>query len=531
MQRSENNHRTLIDVNNIDEIDNEESIQDDDPYQLSIIEPDISEIIYSGLVLIRDYILLKQIGHGNNAVVWMAYRFSTKSYCAIKIQNYQCYEDGRREVSIIDSITKYAQNTSGDINCVSMIDYFVIEESNILKFVCSVYHLYAGSLQMLYASGKYTYGLPLPIVKRITRQILHGLSVLHDKLNIVHTDIKPENILLAGITKAQQDIMDLFTKSGFIEKYNILYEKIGDDQDAFYSALDIIAADSVNEIINYQIDDFSKEQLEPDAEESSDEEYQRNSDDDDEEDIDDDDDDEYDNGDIIINRRDQSVDDTLESLDYSDIHDLEAEMQDTDGNSCYYYDFDNMLNRDSEMNPDEKISIIDDNFVINCQCAITDFGNSYLFSKRTIDEIQDRNYRSPEVILDLNYGYGVDIFSLGCVIFELATGFLLFMPLAEPLNPDIHHLYLMEKSLGPIPLKMKKKSPRKRFLFDKERDYHIKNIAPFNQIPLHKRLENQFNFTKSDANEFAQFLMECLAFDPANRPTAKALLKHAWLAE
>uniref|UniRef100_A0A3B3CGY9 non-specific serine/threonine protein kinase n=1 Tax=Oryzias melastigma TaxID=30732 RepID=A0A3B3CGY9_ORYME len=39
-------------------------------------------------------------------------------------------------------------------------------------------------------------GLPLPCVKSILRQVLQGLDYLHTKCKIIHTDIKPENILL-----------------------------------------------------------------------------------------------------------------------------------------------------------------------------------------------------------------------------------------------------------------------------------------------------------------------------------------------
>ena len=39
-------------------------------------------------------------------------------------------------------------------------------------------------------------GIPAPIVKRLTRQILIGLDYLHRKLSIIHTDLKPENVML-----------------------------------------------------------------------------------------------------------------------------------------------------------------------------------------------------------------------------------------------------------------------------------------------------------------------------------------------
>lgn len=37
-----------------------------------------------------------------------------------------------------------------------------------------------------------------------------------------------------------------------------------------------------------------------------------------------------------------------------------------------------------------------------------------------------RFYRAPEVILGMDYDYGVDVWSVGCTLFELFTGKILF---------------------------------------------------------------------------------------------------------
>ena len=39
-------------------------------------------------------------------------------------------------------------------------------------------------------------GIPLLVVKKLTKQILQGLYYLHENCGIIHTDLKPENILL-----------------------------------------------------------------------------------------------------------------------------------------------------------------------------------------------------------------------------------------------------------------------------------------------------------------------------------------------
>ena len=39
--------------------------------------------------------------------------------------------------------------------------------------------------------------MDIKVVKEISRQILLGLVYIHDFCNIIHTDIKPENIMYA----------------------------------------------------------------------------------------------------------------------------------------------------------------------------------------------------------------------------------------------------------------------------------------------------------------------------------------------
>ncbi|XP_070586594.1 SRSF protein kinase 3-like [Erythrolamprus reginae] len=58
-----------------------------------------------------------------------------------------------------------------------------------------VMELLGPSLQSL-LSIRGTQGLPLPFVKKAMRQILQGLHFLHKECRIIHTDIKPDNILL-----------------------------------------------------------------------------------------------------------------------------------------------------------------------------------------------------------------------------------------------------------------------------------------------------------------------------------------------
>ena len=57
---------------------------------------------------------------------------------------------------------------------------------------------------------------------------------------------------------------------------------------------------------------------------------------------------------------------------------------------------------------------------------VIDFGSSCFEHEKVYTYIQSRFYRSPEVILGMNYHTAIDIWSLGCIIAELYSGYPLF---------------------------------------------------------------------------------------------------------
>lgn len=73
--------------------------------------------------------------------------------------------------------------------------------------------------------------------------------------------------------------------------------------------------------------------------------------------------------------------------------------------------------------------------------------------------IQSRFYRSPEVIMGMNYNMAIDMWSTGCILAELHTGYPLF-----PGENEQEQLACIMEVLGvPEPYLIEKSSRRKLF--------------------------------------------------------------------
>lgn len=79
--------------------------------------------------------------------------------------------------------------------------------------------------------------------------------------------------------------------------------------------------------------------------------------------------------------------------------------------------------------------------------------------------IQSRFYRSPEVILGCNYSQAIDMWSLGCILAELYTGFPIF-----PGENEQEQLSCIMEVLGLPDKYIVDKSSRKNIFFGASRD-------------------------------------------------------------
>jgi len=74
--------------------------------------------------------------------------------------------------------------------------------------------------------------------------------------------------------------------------------------------------------------------------------------------------------------------------------------------------------------------------------------------------IQSRFYRSPEVILGMNYNMAIDMWSLGCILAELYTGYPIF-----PGENEQEQLACIMEVLGLPDKELVQRSSRRKLFF------------------------------------------------------------------
>jgi serine/threonine-protein kinase SRPK3 len=52
--------------------------------------------------------------------------------------------------------------------------------------------------------------MPIALVKQITKQLLLGLTYIHDVCKVIHTDIKPENVMVYLLEDAKVAYLFLY---------------------------------------------------------------------------------------------------------------------------------------------------------------------------------------------------------------------------------------------------------------------------------------------------------------------------------
>lgn len=152
---------------------------------------------------------------------------------------------------------------------------------------------------------------------------------------------------------------------------------------------------------------------------------------------------------------------------------------------------------------------------------VIDFGSATFDWEHHSTIIQTRHYRAPEVILELGWSQSCDVWSIGCILFELYVGFTLFQT-----HDNVEHLAMMERILGSMPSRMIKRSRKTKYFYNGRLDWDERSSAGRYVRDNCKRLRRYMLSEDKENEDLFDLIEKMLEYEPSRRITAAKCLEH-----
>ncbi|XP_071394493.1 LOW QUALITY PROTEIN: SRSF protein kinase 3-like [Centroberyx affinis] len=520
-----------------------------------------------GEIFIDRYQVVKKLGWGHFSTVWLCWDMVKRRFVALKVVKSAptFTETALDEIKLLRCVRDSDPKDPKRERVVQLIDDFRISGVS-GEHVCMVLEVLGHQLLKWIIKSNYT-GLPLPCVKSILRQVLQGLDYLHTKCKIIHTDIKPENILLrvdevyiqelAADTKLWQlPVCPAFTGSSVNssprEKQS-LSNLLGKLTGVFHTL-----GEWSGKVSRSPINRLTRKERSRRGQESLSDRSHRDK--------------------PHVTFSDVTAPSSTHSptspskLPGPDSHTLRRQtllLEDgldlaphihhsrpdppvkTAGREqpppspasphgqsravCLF--FFSTIHGDSSLGPKPATGISDSDVLLNLLTPqnadkifikIADLGNACWVHKHFTEDIQTCQYRSVEVLIGANYGTPADIWSTACMAFELATGEYLFEPQSgDTFSREEDHIAHIIELLGPLPSQFALSGRNsKRFFNHKGQLRHISKLKPWSLCEI---LQDKYEWQHEEAVQFSSFLLTMLELLPEKRATAAQCLKHPWI--
>ncbi|XP_047439970.1 SRSF protein kinase 2-like [Mugil cephalus] len=509
-----------------------------------------------GEIFVDRYQVVKKLGWGHFSTVWLCWDMVKRHFVALKVvKSAQTFtETALDEIKLLKCVRDSDPQDCKRERIVNLIDDFRISGAN-GEHVCMVLEVLGHQLLRWIIKSNYT-GLPLPCVKSILRQVLQGLDYLHTKCKIIHTDIKPENILLkvdeAYIQKLASNTKlwqlpafagsPLPVNSGPREKQSVS-KLLGKLTGAFHNLGQWSNKVSRSPIKRLTRKDRSQQGQESasvpkrdkphvslsDAPATSSAENAS-----------------YFSKltafNLKLRRQTLLFEDELHSAPQSHRHsvcswtELSTDAPVSGSRSVLLHQTaDRGLPPASPSSPrgisdsDVLLDLLKPQNADKILIKIADLGNACWVHKHFTEDIQTCQYRSVEVLIGADYDTPADIWSTACMAFELATGDYLFDPQSgAKFSREEDHIAHIIELLGPLPSQFALSGRySKRFFNRKGQLRHISKLKPWSLFEI---LLDKYEWPREEADQFSSFLSTMLELQPEKRATAAKCLKHPWIA-
>ncbi|XP_074538384.1 SRSF protein kinase 3 [Halichoeres trimaculatus] len=483
------------------------------------------------------YHVVRKLGWGHFSTVWLCWDLQRKRFVALKVVKSAPHytETAVDEIKLLRCVRDSDPSDPFRETIVQLIDDFKISGVNGVH-VCMVMEVLGHQLLKWIIKSNYM-GLPLVCVKNIIRQVLQGLDYLHTKCKIIHTDIKPENILLdvdevyirrlaaeatiwqrAGAPPPSGSSVSMAPRDQQVGKLSKnkkkkLKRKAKRQQRLLEERLEEInrleeeegvlhpdnAENNCSGVVNGS-SSYSSAQTKTSPESSC----------------------------SWLEDRCNGHAPGRFSSPASGLSGFSSSVMSATSESALSTQSGCSSGRDVFTASDFVLSPLDPLNAHRLRVKIADLGNACWVHKHFTEDIQTRQYRAVEVLIGAEYGPPADIWSTACMAFELATGDYLFEPHSgEDYTRDEDHIAHVIELLGPVPLPFALSGRYSREYFNRKGELrHISNLKPWG---LFEVLLEKYEWPLDQAAQFSDFLLTMLELQPDRRATAAQCLQHAWL--
>lgn len=151
---------------------------------------------------------------------------------------------------------------------------------------------------------------------------------------------------------------------------------------------------------------------------------------------------------------------------------------------------------------------------------LIDFGSATFDHEHHSTIVSTRHYRAPEVILELGWQQPCDVWSIGCIMFELYLGITLFQT-----HDNREHLAMMERILGQIPYRMGRKT-RTKYFYHGKLDWDEKSSAGRYVRENCKPLRSYQTSSDEDHRLLFDLITKMLEYEPDQRISLGEAIRH-----
>lgn len=505
------------------------------------------------------YIVVRKLGWGHFSTVWLAKDTKMNRHVALKIVKSapRYTETAIDEIKLLQRLITSStppvapspsnpspppspsHTHSGRSHVISFLDHFRHKGPN-GTHVCMVFEVLGENLLGLIKRHQ-NKGVPMHVCKQIAKQILLGLDYMHRCCGVIHTDLKPENVLIAIDDVESLIAVELETAAASpappmrlvgvppskgrggnqtprSESIYITGSRPLPSPSSSYSsttALDKLSFAMSK--IDGQGTSKSASQSEKDRSGSTDAATEGMS-----------------NvsldispppiGDKKSNPPTSSTGPSLLSQQAPRNQSTDARDDSPDPGAP------SRASNNVEMMPDSpSVSTLNNLLEEKITVKIADLGNATWTEHHFTDDIQTRQYRCPEVILGAKWGPSADIWSVACVIFELLTGGdYLFDPASgSRYSKDDDHIAQIIELMGEFPKSVAFSGKYSGDFFNRKGE--LRHIQKLRFWPLGSVLHEKYLLPKEEADLISSFLNPMLRLHPEKRVKAGEMVHHAWL--